>query len=96
MFAPAAPTLVYVNFSTSIVLLVAALATFVQVCRGSKATFAYFLLAMTCYFALVSLATSLSWALVYPVTTSEGQVIAYEQSYYATCLCAVFYQLLLI
>lgn len=91
MYDPVAPALVYVNFSSFLVLLVAAVATFLQVFRGSKATFAYFLLAMTCYFAVVSLATSLSYALVYPVTTSEGQVIAYEQSYYATCLCAVCY-----
>lgn len=91
MYDPVAPVLVYVNFSSSLVLLVAAVATFFQVYRGSKATFAYFLLAMTCYFAIVSAATSLSYALVYPVTTSEGQVIAYEQSYYATCLCAVCY-----
>ena len=38
----------------------------------------------------------MAWALVYPVTTSEGQVITYEQSDYAMCLCVVFYQLLLI
>lgn len=93
MFAPylTAPGLFYVDLGASLLLLVVAGATIYKVRKGSNSYFAYFLLGFTCYFALVAFATSLSWALVFPVTTSEGKVIAYEQSYYATCLCSVLY-----